>query len=55
MQKFLALDFNSYLKAAEGIVWGQKSCNFVNKIQNKQVAPVILIEEATAIQSIDAF
>ena len=50
---FLAFDFIGYLKAAEGIVWGEKYCNFVNKIQNQQVTPVILIEEANAIQSID--
>ena len=34
---FLTLDFNSYLKAAEGIVWGEKYCNFVYKIQKNKL------------------
>ena len=44
VQKFLALDFNSYLKAAEGLLWRQKyNCNFAIKyknVWNKQVSPV---------------
>ena len=34
---FLAFDFISYLKTAEGIVWGEKYCNFVYKIQKNKL------------------